>query len=205
MKGSIKGTILKRLRKSPEHSVFFLEDFAGLCSVETARKVLQEAISLGIVSRLSHGIYLKPMSSRFGEVPPPLEVVAQEIADRDHVKIMPTGSTAANLLGLSTQVPMNVSYLTTGSSRTVNIGNRFIRFKHAAPRNFAYKGKTIPLVIQALKDIGGKNVDEAIQHSLYQCLSKAEDKNAFSWDILLAPAWIQSIVKPIINETLATK
>lgn len=120
---------------------------------------------------------------------------------------MPTGSTAANLLGLSTQIPMNVSYLTTGSSRKINIGNRFIQFKHAAPKNFAYKGTTIPLIVQALRELGEKNINEETLSSLALYIEKAKDKDSFVSDLILAPVWIQSIIKPLVtekNEALAT-
>ncbi len=205
---NIKQTIFKYLQESPEHSIFFLGDFAEYGSVETIRKILLQARIQGLITHLSHGIYLKPTHSRFGEVPPPMEAVAKEIAERDHVEIMPTGSTAANILGLSTQVPMVVSFLTTGSSRTIKIGKRAIKFKHAAPRNFAYKGKTIPLIVQALKELGEANITEQTKSALSACITKANDNHTFSEDILLAPAWIQTIIKPIIksnNETLATQ
>lgn len=207
-RGDIKRTIFNCLKESPEHSIFFLSDFAEYGSVETIRKIFLQARIQGLVTHLSHGIYLKPMLSRFGEVPPPLEVVAKEIAERDHVEIMPTGSTAANILGLSTQVPMIVSYLTTGSSRTIKIGKRAIKFKHAAPRNFAYEGKTIPLIVQALKELGETNITEQTVAALSVCIAKANDSHTFKEDILLAPVWIQSIVKPVIksnNETLAVQ
>lgn len=110
------------MRESPEHSIFFLGDFAEYGSVETIRKILLQARMQGLITHLSHGIYLKPMHSRFGEVPPPMEAVAKEIAERGHMEIMPTESTAANILGLSTQVPMVISFLTTGSSRTIKSG-----------------------------------------------------------------------------------
>ena len=132
---NIKTTILDKIKRSPEHSVFFLNDIASITSLETVRKVLSQACDTGLLTHVAHGIYVKPMISRFGEVPIPLEKIAEEIAARDHVHIMPTGSTAANILGISTQVTMTVSYLTTGASREIKIGNRVIRFRRAAPRN----------------------------------------------------------------------
>lgn len=197
---TIKSTIFKRLKESPDNTVFFLNDFSELGSTETVRKVMLQARLQGLISHLCHGIYLKPMRSRFGEIPPPLENIAEAIAERDHVKIMPTGSTAANILGLSTQVPMIVSYLTTGSSRSIPIGKRVIQFKHAAPRNFAYKGKTIPLIVQALKELGKANVNEHILSALSSYMEKAPDRDTYTSDILLAPAWIQAIVKPLIKK-----
>lgn len=197
---TIKSTIFKRLEESPDNTVFFLNDFSELGSTETVRKVMLQARLQGLITHLCHGIYLKPMRSRFGEVPPSLEDIAEAIAERDHVEIMPTGSTAANILGLSTQVPMIVSYLTTGSSRSIPIGKRVIQFKHAAPRNFAYKGKTIPLIVQALKELGKANVSEHTLSVLSSYIGKAQDSDTFESDILLAPAWIQAIVKPLIKK-----
>lgn len=196
---TIKSTIFKRLEESPDNSVFFLNDFSELGSLETVRKVMFQARLQGLITHLCHGIYLKPMRSRFGEVPPSLEKIAEAIAERDHVEIMPTGSTAANILGLSTQVPMIVSYLTTGSSRRIPIGKRVILFRHAAPRNFAYRGKTIPLIVQALKELGKANVNEHALSALSSYMGKAQDSDTFESDILLAPAWIQAIVKPLIK------
>lgn len=76
---SIKSIIFKRLEESPPHSIFFLSDFAELGSLETIRKVFLQARLVGLVSHLSHGIYVRPMISRFGEVPPPLETVARRL------------------------------------------------------------------------------------------------------------------------------
>lgn len=195
----IKEKILKQVSESADHSVFFIGDFADLGSVETIRKALKEAVNQNMLEHIAHGIYVKPMNSRFGIVPIPLETIAKEIALRDRVQIMPAGSTAANILGLSTQIPMVVSFLTTGSSRSINVGNRTIKFRHAAPRNFAFKGSTIPLIIQAFKDIGKENIGEKELSAVKAYISKAMDKNVMHEDILLAPQWIQAIIKPYIN------
>ena len=198
--GTIKAAVLKQIEESPDNAIFFLGDFAELGSVETIRKIFVQARLQGIVKQLAHGIYIKPMLSKFGEVPPSLDDIAKAIAIRDSVEIMPTGSTATNLLGLSTQVPMSVSYLTTGSSRNIRIGNRVIKFKHAAPKNFAFKGKTMPLIVQALREFGKENIDNTILSALSLYLEKAPDKKHFESDILLAPAWIQSIVKSLLKK-----
>ena len=192
---NIKTTILNRIERSPEHSIFFLNDFARITSLETVRKVLSQACDTGLLTHVAHGIYVKPMMSRFGEVPIPLEKIAEEIAARDHVQIMPTGSTAANMLGLSTQVTMTVSYITTGASREIKIGNRSIRFRRAAPRNFAYKGRTIPLIVQAFKELGKDNIRENELSAISRYMSMANDKETFTEDILLAPMWIQNLIK----------
>ena len=104
-----------------------------------------------ILVRLAKGIYLYPKRNQFGIEYPSLTTIATEIAKRDKVDIMPTGATVLNQLGFSTQVPTNAVYITTGSARTLNIGNRKIIFKRATPKIAQYKGKVLPLVILAIK------------------------------------------------------
>lgn len=200
MRGDIKTAIMKRIEESPDNSVFFLSDFNSEGAIESVRKIFLQARLSGLLMHLTHGIYVKPKKSKFGMVPPPLELIAKEIAERDHVQIIPSGYTAVNLLGLSTQIPMTISYLTTGSTREVKIGNRGIKFKHAAPKNFAAKGQTIPLVIQALKELGSDNIGVAEKTALKSYMDAATDKEVITEDILLAPQWIQKIIKPLISE-----
>lgn len=194
---TVKELILKRIKGNPEHAIFFLSDFVEITSLETIRKILSEACENGLLSHIAHGIYAKPMKSRFGEVPVPIETVAREIADRDHAQIMPTGSYAANIVGLSTQVPMVVAYLTTGSSRSVKVGNRAIRYTHAAPRNFAYRGTTIPLLVQAMKELKKENIGNGQIAAIAHFMSESSDKDSHAADLLLAPAWVRKILTPL--------
>ena len=110
-RGNIKQYVMRSIDESQPHSIFFISDYADLGAAETIRKILHEATISGVLEKAGHGIYIKPKISRFGKVPVPLEKIAREIADRDKCEILPTGSTAANLIGLSTQVPMNLSYI----------------------------------------------------------------------------------------------
>lgn len=196
-RGNIKYSVMKEIKESQPHSIFFINDYANLGATETIRKILHEATINGILEKAGHGIYVKPKVSRFGNIPVPLEKIAREIAQRDKCEILPTGSTAANLIGLSTQVPMNLSYITTGSTRTINIGNRKISFRHAAPKNFAAKGKVIPLLIQGLKEIGKDNVSATEYDAIKRFINKQEDLY-LQEDLLLCPVWIQQIIKKLI-------
>lgn len=196
----IKETILRRIEEAAYHSVFFIGDFTEFGSAETVRKALKEASEKGLVEHIAHGIYAKPMTSRFGKVPVPLEIVAIEIAARDNVQILPTGLTAANILGISTQIPLSVSFITTGSSRIINVGNRKIGFRHAAPRNFNYQGSTIPLIVQAFRELTEQNIGEQEISAVAKYLGKAPDKELLSKDLSNAPMWIQRIIKPLITK-----
>lgn len=196
---TIKEQILKRIKRNSNQIIFMIGDFADLGSPETVRKVFFQACLSGDLYRVAHGIYVKPVMSRFGLVPPSLETIAAEIARRDHAQILATGSTAANLVGLSTQVPMNLSYLTSGSTRTISIGNRNISFRHASPRNFASIGKVVPLLTQALKEIGKDSVGDK-ELDLIRQFVDIHPETKFEQDLHLAPQWIQQIIKKALNK-----
>ena len=196
-RGNIKAAVMKSIAESQPHSVFFISDYANLGAAETIRKILHEATITGILEKAGHGIYIKPKVSRFGKVPIPLEKIAREIADRDKCKILPTGHTAANIIGLSTQVPMNLSYITTGSTRTIKIGERKISFRHASPKNFAAKGRAMPLLIQGIREIGEENISGSEYKAIRRFIDKQQDPYLHE-DLLLAPAWIQRIIKKLM-------
>ena len=189
---------MRSIDESQPHSVFFISDYVDFGAAETIRKILHEATLSGMLEKAGHGIYIKPKYSRFGEVPVPLEKIAREIADRDKCEILPTGSTAANLIGLSTQVPMNLSYITTGSTRTIKIGDRKISFRHASPRNFAAKGRVIPLLIQGIKEIGEENISGVEYEAIRRFIDKQQDPY-LQEDLPLAPVWIQRIIKKLMQ------
>ena len=90
---------------------------------------------------------------------------------RDKITLQPSGAYAANLLGLSEQVPMKIVFLTNGPERKVQIGNQIIIFKHTSPRFMATAGRVSGLVIQALRHIGKKHVDTAIEARLRKNLT----------------------------------
>lgn len=198
-RGYIKQTVMKKINEGQPHSIFFINDYADLGAAETIRKILQEATIRGILEKAGHGIYIKPKVSRFGNVPVSLEKIAREIAERDKCEILPAGSTAANLIGLSTQVPMNLSYITTGSTRMIDVGGRKISFRHASPKNFAAKGRVVPLLIQGLREIGEENISGAELEAIRQFIDKQKDPY-LQEDLQLAPVWIQRIVKKLMQQ-----
>ena len=152
-------------------------------------------VKKGILRTLARGIYAKPKFSKLlnQEVLPPTEQVAEAIAKRDRARILPTGAYAQNILGLSTQVPLKLVYLTDGSPRKITIGNRTIQFKKTTPKNLALKGDISKLVVQALKEIGRDNATDEELKKIKAVLQK-EDVKDLKHDISLAPQWIAEIM-----------
>ena len=102
-------------------------------------------------------------------------------------------------LGLSTQVPLNVIYLTDGAARKIKIGNRTITFKKTTPKNLAAIGEIDKLLIQALRTIGKDNVTENEIEKIQQLLKKEKPAH-LQHDIRLAPDWIRKIMLPVLKE-----
>ena len=189
---------LIKLRRLPRGLFFFTEDFVEFGSAKAIAKALERLVNQGELSRVARGIYARlDVSPVLGELLPTTEQIALAISRRDMARIMPTGALALNALGLSTQVPMNVVYLTDGAARKIEIGRRKIVFKKSVPKNLAAKGKISGLVIQALKDIGKDQVTDHEINIILDHLRK-EEVTHVQHDIKLAPEWIRAILRKVL-------
>jgi predicted transcriptional regulator of viral defense system len=194
---NIHNQIENKVKKSSKGKIFFAEDFLKFGTAENIRQVLRRLEKHGILVRLAHGIYLVPKKDEIlGIVYPSIEEIAKEIAKRDKARIAPTGAMAMYLLGLSTQIPLHIVYLTDGAQREINIGKSKIKFKKTAPRNLAVKDDLLQLIIQAYKITGEKNISEDFEKKLAQYIKKIEDKVLVS-QLKFAPVWIQKKIKNI--------
>lgn len=194
MQNTVEHKIKSKLIRARYGAVFFVSTFPQY-NVEYVTKLLAQFEKEGLITRIAKGIYVKAKKTRFGVVYPSAYELVTEIAKRDKAIVFPTGETAANRLGFSTQVPMNVCFITSGTPRKLKLGNRTVTLKHGAPRNFAYKGKLMPELVQALRSIGEANVTEAVENRIAQLLSETQETETMEHDLLLAPVWVRQIVK----------
>jgi predicted transcriptional regulator of viral defense system len=201
MAQSIEIQIVNRISKAGRGVLFFNDSFNAYGSPGTVRQALARLVKAGKLERVATGIYVRPeIDNVVGKVSPSIEAIAQAIARRDRARIVATGSYALNRLGLSTQVPLNIVYLTDGTARKVKVGKRFIKFQKAAPKNVAAIGEISRLAIQALRTIGKDNVTKEEIKKIQELLKK-EKVTRLEHDIRLAPAWIREIMKPILKMT----
>ena len=190
---SIFNQILSRVYGHGRGWVFTPNDFKDLGSRNAIASALKRHKQSGRIRQLARGLYDYPKSDpQLGLLLPPADDIAKTLAGRDAARLQPTGAYAANLLGLSTQVPMKVTYLTDSPSRTVQVGNQQIILKQTTPRNMATAGKVSGLVIQALRHLGQKNVDDQVIAQLDRRLD-AQARLQLMKDIHYAPAWIADI------------
>lgn len=182
----------------PEDSVLFRSDFPEYHS-EFVGCTLSELTKSGVLLKLAQGLYVKPRKSRFGIVLPIVDKIVQAIALRDKAEMLPSGMTALNALNLSTQVPMNYTYLTSGSERIVNLSTQKIYLKRGVPKNFCYSTKLIGLLVQALRTLKQENVGDEELQTIRMLVAKEPDREALKKDVSMMPAWMKKLVKPMIN------
>lgn len=186
----VVNAIKERVSSAKNGTLFFNNSFPEYDD-EYVGKILSDLVKSGELHHLSRGVYLKTEQTRFGLVYPPVSEIASAIAERDKAQILPTGATALNLLGLSTQMPMNPVFLTSGSARTITIDGRTITFKRAVPKNFAVKGEKRSLIVQALKHIGENNITEEDRLTIGNLIRRDTDTDNLSEDLQMMPSWIR--------------
>lgn len=199
MQNTVEYKVRRTLTRVRYGTVLFTSSFPQF-DLEYVTKLLAQFEKEGLITRIAKGIYVKAKKTRFGVIYPSAFELVTEIAKRDKAKIIPTGETAANRLGFSTQIPMNTCFLTSGSSRTLSLGNRTVTLTHGAPKNFAYKGKLMPELVQALRSIGENNITEAVEKRVAQLLNETPEATTIEHDLLLTPVWIRQIIKRNIKK-----
>ncbi len=198
---TISNKIEAIIKQTAKGKLVFISDFSEFGNYDTVRKSLQRLVNKRLITRISKGIYYIPKKDNIlGALYPTAEEIGKAIAKRDKARIIPTGSYAQHLLGLSTQIPMNVVYLTDGSARKIKIGNQTIVFKKTSPKNLSFESKLSSLIIQALKSKKENNVTQTDKRVLKEIIKKSNEIDKIKTDIQLAPVWIRKIVLQILSE-----
>ena len=198
---SIDDKIINSLSKCGRGIVFFPATFSHYAQPKAVNKALERMTDAGVIIRIANGIYCYPKIEKkigLGILYPTFEEIARSIAKRDKARIAPAGAYAQNKLGLSSQIPMNVVYLTDGERRKVTIHDgRGIFFKHVAPRIFAFSDPLAQLLTIALKDIGNGNVTDEQK----KCVKKLvnEHPRFSSVDMRLMPVWIRQLIMDLYD------
>ena len=195
---SVTSKIEHQILSLEKGSIFFPDDFVDLGTPDAIRQTLTRLCKEGLIIRVAQGIYCYPEVEEklgLGILQPSFEQIAEAMAKRDHARIVPTGAYALNVLGLSTQVPMNYVYLTDGSKRHVEISNgRGITFKNTAPKNLAFQSRLAMLITFALKSLKKENVEDWQIKRIRELLQN-EPKESVMADFKLMPVWIRNIIK----------
>jgi len=197
---SIYKSITSRIYGRGRGCAFTPNDFLDLGSRQAVGITLHRLTRAGTIRNLSRGLYYFPKSSALlGELYPTIEAVTKAVTARDNVKLQPFGAYAANLLGLSEQVPAKVVFLTDGSARKVKLGQLIIELRPATSRQMATAGRTSGLVFAALRHMGKHHLSEEYITQLSRVLSSA-DRRRLIKDLHYAPAWMHTALRKIAEK-----
>lgn len=193
--------VCSRIEGYDSEAVFILNDFSDIADINTIRQIFMRLEQTGKIRRILAGIYYNPTYSEIlgeYEAPSPHNV-AMAIARKLNWTIAPSGNTALNQLGLSTQVSAKWSYISDGPYRNYEFGNVEIEFKRKNNKeisNMSYKSAT---VIQALKALKKENVSETVIEKLRSVLTPQE-KEELLRDGQKTTVWVYEVIKKVCKE-----
>lgn len=195
---SIHDKIISRIYGNGRGWVFSKKDFSDLGSREAIDVALHRLVKSGRIRRITHGLYDYPAYSQLlkQELSPNFHQAAKALSRKHSWSICPDGETALNVLGLSTQVPARIAYLSDGPTREVDIGGQTIHFKNASLTDMKLKDEASSLVVQGLKCLGKERIDDSVVSLLRQRLSAADKKRILK-NTRYVSDWIYEVIKRI--------
>ena len=197
MKTELKNLILKRI-KQDKLKAFSCYDFTDLASYKAISKCLERLEDDGKIKRIIQGIYCLNTVDKILNLPvlPSVDDVVNCLARKHRWIICPTGNTALNVMGLSTQVPASYSYLSSGPYKEYEIYGIKVSLKRTMTRELIdYSYKTL-LLIQCIKAIGKDNILEEHIEILKNTLSD-NDKTKAIKETTVIQAWIRKTIMQI--------
>lgn len=194
---SVDTLVLQRIESHGSGWAFTPGDFADLGTRTAVATALKRHKAAGHIRLLGRGLYDVPRQHAvLGTLWPAIETVAQALARKDGLRLQPSGVYAANLLGLSEQVPAKVVYLTDGATRKVRVGPTEIQLKRTTPRHMAAAGRLSGLLIQAFRSLGADHITPQRIEQLRQRLPAPERLQVLK-DIALAPEWMHNHLREV--------
>ena len=197
---STSDKVLPRIYGHGKGYAFTSKDFLDLADRTAVDQALSRLCSRGVIRRVLRGVYDLPRyHSDFGYLSPDYRQVAHAIAPKNSIEIQPSSAVAANLFGLSEQVPAKIVYFTNGKSRTVRIGNLTLAFKRVGPKELQRGSNAGVLVVQALRYLRKDRITHQLVDYLRSKLSPSEKKRLLK-DARYTEDWIWETVQDIAGE-----
>ena len=194
MKESVKHIIELKTNRFKPGQVFLPSDFKELGTSTAIRKALSRLVETGHVERMGQGIYVIPKNDKvFGKVLPSMEQLAEALAKKEHVKIKPSGQYALNKVGLSTQVPMRLVFLTSGNSKRIQIGKSAIIFKSTSAKKLSMKGNITSLLFLGLEELDLQKLSPTQMFRIRELLQHESPEN-LKYNLRLAPIKVSDFV-----------
>jgi len=190
---STSQAIRSRIASHPSGEPFTPALFAGLGSRAAIDQALMRLARAGEIERIGHGLYLVAEVSRFGvKVLPSAEQVAQAVARAEGATIGVHGAEAALRFGLTTQMPTQPVFYTTGSTRSIRLGKMRLKLYHVTARKLALAGRPAGQALSALWYLGKEHVTPSTLHRIAQLLPP-DEFHALSEAKTAMPFWMLEV------------
>lgn len=195
----IANKVVARLRSAAAGTVVSAKDLLDLGPRAAVDQALSRLVRQGRIQRVQRGLYAWPRTGTLLKRPvvPAPDELAQAWAKKNGLRLVPSGAYAANLLGLTTQVPAKIIYYTNGRTRTLTLGPYSIRLLNRGPKTMDAPGRVSALVLQALRHVGKDGVTPEKIARLRTVL-QSRDRAELAQALTQAPAWMKPILQQIL-------
>jgi len=193
-------TILTRIYGHGRGWTFRPKDFLDIAGYDAMRQTLSRLKRQGTIRRLIQGVYDYPSFSTILKAPssPDPDAVASTIARTKGWTILPTGDTALNLLGLSTQVPAQYQFFSDGPSKRYEWQGGILEFKHRTNKETTILSPRTALLVQALKRLGESGISDAVILSIREKYTEQELDRALK-EARYTTAWVYDAIKKLAH------
>ena len=200
---SIVNKTLSRIHGRGRGWAFSSSDFVSEFSREQVDNALSDLTKDGKIRRVCRGVYDYPKYSNLLEqhLSPDFDQVAQAFARKFNWRIQPSGDAALNLLGLSTQVPGRIVYLSDGPTRKYSIGNYTLEFKKSALKDVGFKHRESGIIVQAIKALGKEQASKIPVENIRKQLDMSKGRRIIK-DTKSVTSWIYDYIKKIYTESM---
>lgn len=180
--------ILLHAQALPEGGVVSPKEFIHLGTRTAVDQALSRLAKEGKLLRVARGVYVAPVSSRFGTRSPAPEKVVEALSTQSGEIVVSHGAAAANALGLTQQVPIREVYLTSGRTRKLKLGRSEVMVKHVPRWMLALGTGPAGAAVRALAWLGPTHAGKSLA-TLHRSLPPAEWKTLESTRAVL-PSWL---------------
>lgn len=195
---SIAQKIMNRIRRHGRGWTFTPKDFLDIAPRNNVGVALHSLVQGGKIRRYARGIYDYPQSHpKIGLLSPSQDQLTNAIARATGDRIWPTGASAANTLGLTTQVPANPWFITTGKPKTISITDKYVikLQRLTLPKTLTQDGAYLALA--ALDNLGPRIVDQKMIAKCAKILKPADKKDIHANLRYIRNPWLADIARQL--------
>lgn len=196
----MNNVLVNQIDHMPPGSIFSAVDFMNLAQRNTIDQILLRLTKRGNIQKLATGLFCIPKTHPIiGKVSPSVDDMVQAYAHKFGYRIQISPAKAANLLGLSQQVPAKHIYITDGPHRSIVLGGVKITLKHVCPKKLIGINTKAGMVVQSLYYFGHKGTTDQLIAKIRKILDNKDTKLLRSW-LGFMPGWMKYIViEDILN------